>query len=181
MAKQTTIAAVCLAAAATFAVVTWGQPQSAGTGGDPCPSDIDNDGDVGITDFLQLLADWGPCPAGPPRVVSITSVDVAGSSVVFRLWSDNRIEGATFYDGNCRGDCPVGPPVNEWFDVDLPSLPPGELPVGLSYYAMHLWITYSNGTTFRRISNLAPCGCTGGNQMWSVGTMLPWEEFLPGP
>ena len=27
---------------------------------DPC--DIDNDGVVGITDFLALLANWGPCP-----------------------------------------------------------------------------------------------------------------------
>ena len=61
MTKQTTIAAVCLAAAATFAVVTWGQPQPEGTGGDPCPSDVNNDGTVGINDFLDLLAAWGPC------------------------------------------------------------------------------------------------------------------------
>ena len=30
--------------------------------GGTCPSDINNDGNVGINDFLQLLADWGPCP-----------------------------------------------------------------------------------------------------------------------
>ncbi len=29
-----------------------------------CQSDIDGDGEVGIMDFLMLLADWGPC--GPP-------------------------------------------------------------------------------------------------------------------
>ena len=28
---------------------------------DPCPADIDNSGDVGINDFLDLLAAWGPC------------------------------------------------------------------------------------------------------------------------
>ena len=30
----------------------------------PCPFDCggDNDGNVGITDFLALLANWGPCP-----------------------------------------------------------------------------------------------------------------------
>ncbi len=27
-----------------------------------CPSDFDNDGDVGITDLLKLLANWGFCP-----------------------------------------------------------------------------------------------------------------------
>ena len=25
-------------------------------------ADLDGDGAVGVTDFLQLLADWGPCP-----------------------------------------------------------------------------------------------------------------------
>ena len=29
---------------------------------DPCPADIDDDGTVGITDLLALLAAWGPCP-----------------------------------------------------------------------------------------------------------------------
>ncbi|MHC4218473.1 MAG: hypothetical protein ACYSU7_08455 [Planctomycetota bacterium] len=29
------------------------------------PADIDNDGVVGITDFLMLLSDWGPCPPSP--------------------------------------------------------------------------------------------------------------------
>ncbi len=27
-----------------------------------CPSDVDCDGTVGITDFLLLLANWGSCP-----------------------------------------------------------------------------------------------------------------------
>ena len=26
------------------------------------PPDFDDDGMVGITDFLELLANWGPCP-----------------------------------------------------------------------------------------------------------------------
>jgi hypothetical protein len=30
----------------------------AGAGG-ICPGDIDGDGQVGVTDFLQLIADWG--------------------------------------------------------------------------------------------------------------------------
>jgi hypothetical protein len=31
----------------------------------PCPGDIDGDGAVGITDFLAMLAAWGPCPDPP--------------------------------------------------------------------------------------------------------------------
>jgi hypothetical protein len=27
-----------------------------------CPEDLNGDGDVGISDFLDLLAAWGPCP-----------------------------------------------------------------------------------------------------------------------
>ncbi len=27
-----------------------------------CPWDLDGSGDVGINDFLALLANWGPCP-----------------------------------------------------------------------------------------------------------------------
>ncbi len=29
---------------------------------DTCPGDVDGDGEVGINDFLQLLAAWGACP-----------------------------------------------------------------------------------------------------------------------
>jgi hypothetical protein len=32
-----------------------------------CPADLDGDGEVGITDFLDLLAAWGPCPDPPQR------------------------------------------------------------------------------------------------------------------
>ena len=28
------------------------------------PPDFNGDGTVGITDFLELLANWGPCPMG---------------------------------------------------------------------------------------------------------------------
>jgi len=31
-----------------------------------CPWDLDCDGNVGITDFLALLAAWGTNPGGPP-------------------------------------------------------------------------------------------------------------------
>ena len=31
-----------------------------------CPADADNDGVVGITDFLAALANWGPCAGSCP-------------------------------------------------------------------------------------------------------------------
>ena len=37
--------------------------------GGTCPSDVNNDGEVGILDFLQVLGAWGPCPA--PTVVAM--------------------------------------------------------------------------------------------------------------
>jgi hypothetical protein len=41
-------------------------PAAAGQGpGVPCPWDLDGDGDVGIVDFLDLLAAWGPNPGHP--------------------------------------------------------------------------------------------------------------------
>ncbi len=44
-----------------------------------CLADLDGDGEVGILDFLFLLANWGPCPAPcPPSCVA----DIATSPVV---------------------------------------------------------------------------------------------------
>ena len=34
--------------------------------GTTIPGDLNNDGTVGIVDFLSLLASWGPCPSCPP-------------------------------------------------------------------------------------------------------------------
>ena len=34
--------------------------------GGTCPSDVNSDGTVGITDFLQVLGAWGPCPSAVP-------------------------------------------------------------------------------------------------------------------
>ena len=46
----------------------------AGVGGDPCPSDINNDAMVDVLDFLQVLGDWGPCPSN--KVISMTEAIV---------------------------------------------------------------------------------------------------------
>ncbi len=36
-------------------------PSTSPCAGPSCPADIDGDGEVGINDFLDLLAAWGPC------------------------------------------------------------------------------------------------------------------------
>ena len=41
-----------------------------------CPWDLDGDEDVGITDFLDLLAQWGTDPAGPPDFDSDGTVGI---------------------------------------------------------------------------------------------------------
>jgi hypothetical protein len=42
------------------------------------PADVDNDGAVGVADFLAVLAGWGPCPAAP----ACCPADVNGDNVV---------------------------------------------------------------------------------------------------
>ncbi len=44
--------------------------------GKTCPWDLDLDGNVGITDFLDLLAQWGTDPSGPPDFNSNGVVDI---------------------------------------------------------------------------------------------------------
>jgi hypothetical protein len=45
-------------------------------GGSTCPHDLDGDGSVGITDFLDLLDAWGTDPGGPPDFDGNGSVDM---------------------------------------------------------------------------------------------------------
>jgi hypothetical protein len=58
---------------------------------DRCPIDIDDDGIVGITDFLALLAAWGPCPDPcPPSCAadlnSDCQVDVSDFLLLLANW-----------------------------------------------------------------------------------------------
>ena len=42
---------------------------------DPCPADLDNDDVVGISDFLALLAAWGP---NPGHAADLDGDDIVG-------------------------------------------------------------------------------------------------------
>ncbi len=53
--------------------------------GPACPADIDGSGDVGINDFLDLLAAWGPNPGHP---ADLDGDDVVGINDFLQLLAD---------------------------------------------------------------------------------------------
>jgi hypothetical protein len=53
---------------------------------DPCPWDVDDSGDVGITDFLLLLAQWGEDPGGPPDFDGSGDVGINDFLLLLAYW-----------------------------------------------------------------------------------------------
>ena len=51
-----------------------------------CPWDLDFTGEVGITDFLALLAAWGTDPGGPPDFDSNGVVDIVDFLDLLANW-----------------------------------------------------------------------------------------------
>ncbi|MHC4717444.1 MAG: DUF362 domain-containing protein [Planctomycetota bacterium] len=51
-----------------------------------CAGDADSSGDVTVTDFLALLAAWGPCPACPEDFDQSGAVDVADFLALLANW-----------------------------------------------------------------------------------------------
>ena len=80
--------------------------------GDPtCPSDVNDDQDVGTSDLLQVQADWRPCPS-PPIAIDIFST----GTVISRLWSNGVIDTRAVFGGRgcdlsdwCKGGWQVIP------------------------------------------------------------------------
>lgn len=52
----------------------------------PCDADLDNDGSVGIVDFLGLLGAWGTNPGGPPDFNGDGSVAVTDMLALLSNW-----------------------------------------------------------------------------------------------
>jgi hypothetical protein len=52
----------------------------------PCPGDIDGDGSVGVTDFLDLLAAWGPNPGHPADIDGDGNVGVTDFLELLASW-----------------------------------------------------------------------------------------------
>ncbi len=58
-----------------------------GSGPPPaCPADLDGDGEVGITDFLDLLKAWGTNPFGPPDLDGDGTVGVTDFLALLQGW-----------------------------------------------------------------------------------------------
>jgi hypothetical protein len=52
----------------------------------PCPADLDNDGVVGILDFLLLLGAWGPNPGHPADIDNSGAVGVNDFLILLAAW-----------------------------------------------------------------------------------------------
>ncbi|MHC4652356.1 MAG: hypothetical protein ACYTES_16055 [Planctomycetota bacterium] len=53
--------------------------------------DVNRDGEVGINDFLQMLAEWGPCPPGGPCPSDVSGdlvVDVVDFLQLLEAWGE---------------------------------------------------------------------------------------------
>ena len=96
------------------------------TVGGACPSDVNNDGTVGIQDFLQLLGDWGPCPA--PVLIDVATTpntQFGACTITVRQWSDGFAEYRLENFGACTSAQP------EWTPVPDSPVPPLSLVVAL--------------------------------------------------
>ena len=51
-----------------------------------CTGDIDGDGDVGVTDFLELLAAWGPNPGHPADLDGDDEVGITDFLALLAVW-----------------------------------------------------------------------------------------------
>ncbi len=147
--------------------------------GGTCPSDVNNDGTVGINDFLQLLGDWGPCPNA--RVVAAAQREINGPQFNFQLWSDNTIR---FRRDSVAIDCfncdESFPPNGVWLIMDSPpsSASPADIVVGTGA-GYPLWIHYADGSAYR--TELfwfnTKGGCANGSANAACEfAWLPWEE-----
>ena len=143
--------------------------------GGTCPSDVNNDGTVGINDFLQVLAAWGPCPNA--SVVDFQTLDLEGK-LAARLWSDNTLEISARQDlsegsWGCEESIPRA---GEWSVFESPPSRSGAHPVTLKTTGIgQLNIAYSDGSAYQRQYTIA-LGIAGCNNPGHPG-LTEHHEF----
>ena len=146
--------------------------------GGTCPSDVDNDGTVGINDFLQLLGDWGPCPS-PPKVVAMDGQGSVGP--MFRVWSDGTIQFLMFELDIARTcfECELSTPVLTWLDMGTT---PASNPVDIRVTNPNVAVTFADGSTWYRLydfdSVVDPvCADAPNNSFCTFVWLSDWIEF----
>ncbi len=124
--------------------------------GGTCPSDVNNDGNVGIQDFLQVLGAWGPCPnASIVDVVTVRPfVDPKVGIVFVRLWSDGFAEYRT-----TNGNLGHLPNVKVWTALPVRPDPPDANAVAIS------------GAYLRHFTTTPPDWRSRFHRLWSDGTI----------
>ena len=133
--------------------------------GGTCPSDVNNDGTVGINDFLQVLGDWGPCPNA--SVVAYEPIGVLPANyLMLRLWSDNTLDIGVDPTAADIWDCAESiPHAGEWLILDAPPMPPNARPVDVKSIRpgpipTSIFVGYSDGTAYTRsweFTDVPPC------------------------
>ena len=147
--------------------------------GGTCPSDVNNDGTVGINDFLQVLGDWGPCPNA--SVVAAAQEKTRSTRFDFQLWSDNTIRfrrNAT--TDNCYGcDESVPPNGAGWLIMDSPPTSATPVDIVTGPESDGLWVHYADGSAYFTDMDVAvglPCK-NGADTSGCEFVWTPWEEI----
>lgn len=60
------------------------------------PADLDGDNEVGVTDLLQVLAEWGTDPGGPPDLDGDGTVGVTDLLALLAAWGPLDVAGGEF-------------------------------------------------------------------------------------
>ena len=124
--------------------------------GGTCPSDVNNDGTVGINDFLQVLGDWGPCPSS--KVISMSYMSVLSTTTfLVQLRSDRQLQVYMLLPGHPCLECDESfPELHVWTDFTPPPVVANEFPVELLLLQNNLfYVVYSNGTVYQASINIS--------------------------
>ena len=146
--------------------------------GGTCPSDVNNDGSVGIQDFLQLLGEWGPCPDSQIVSSTVTNTTFVGSRA-YRVWSDGRLDVWIFENQffDCW-NCSQSTPQMTW--VSAGTAPGTAAPLDIDAVFDHIIIRLADGTIWTARSDylLEPDSCPdkaiADRCFFSIG---PWSEL----
>ena len=53
---------------------------------DPCPADVDDDGEVDFVDLIRILVSWGPCEGCPEDIDADGEVDIVDLIALLNSW-----------------------------------------------------------------------------------------------